>query len=447
MTQSAIEAKVSNLLDIHLLSKIMTLLSLAKSGDIKGFEERLREIINTFTTKSAEVILTAAVEAAEPELYGEASVLGFGKLAKRMFTFRIFTGQLVSIPSLYARKVRRGYRGSRHLLALHWSIHKRTSPLYYSNVCALSVICPSFDITQQILDLQGVKYDGESVRRLVLHLSLYCKDKQAKFTLMPGETLVGKRVLISLDGGRTRCRQYTGRQNKAGHDTFTTNWNEPKMFVIALIDEHGKMEKKQFPIYGTMFDIDAIYDLLRSHLEGLDIVNASQVQIAGDGAVWLWNRTKSLLLDLGVAENKIVETLDYYHAMQHVYDLMKKVPEDKLQKGKFLNCVKNLLWNGKISQLVSKFKRAISSKMSDIKTELQYFTKNNNRMQYADFQANSLPVGSGIIESGIRRVINLRFKNTSSFWKQSNVEGLFFLRGILLSGRWNNMINQMVATK
>lgn len=447
MTQSAIEAKVSNLLDIHLFSKIMTLLSLAKSGDMKGFEECLRELMNTFTTKAAEVILTASAEAAEPELRRNASASGFGKLVKRVFTFRIFTGQLVSVPSLYARKVSRGYTGRRHLLAHYWCIHKGTSPVYFSNVCALSVMCPSFDVAQQMLDLQGIKYDGESIRRLVLHISSFCKDKQAEFTLMPGETLKGKRVIISLDGGRTRCRQPTGSPNKAGNETFTTNWCEPKMFVVAIIDEHGKMDKKSFPIYGTMFDIDDIYELLGSHLNGLDIANAAQVQIAGDGAVWLWNRTKSLLLALGVAEDKIIETLDYYHAMQHVHDLMKKVPEEKLQKGKFLKSVKDLLWNGKISQMVSKFKRAVSSTITDVKTELNYFIKNKDRMQYADFQANRLAVGSGIIESGIRRVINLRFKNTSSFWQQSNVEGLFFLRGIMLSGRWDNMINQIIAHK
>lgn len=447
MTQSAIESKVLFFLSNNLLRQINSLVDQVKTGDLKGFEKCFRDLSNTFSTQVAQVILTAGAEAAEPDLRLEAAKSGFGKLIKRSFTFRIFTGQTVSVLSLYARKIRRGYTGGRHLLALHWGIHKRASPVYFSNVCALSVMCPSFDITQQILDLQGIKYDSESIRRLVLHLSTFCEERQVKFTLMPDETLAGKRVLLSLDGGRTRCRQYTGKQNKAGNETFTTNWNEPKMFVIALIDEQGKMEKKQFPIYGTMFDIDDIYDLLRSHLEALDIANAAQVQIAGDGAVWLWNRTKLLLLDLGVAEDKIVETLDYYHAMQHVYDLMKKVPEEKLQKGKFLKCVKDLLWNGKISQLVSKFKRAISNKKSDIKTELQYFIKNNNRMQYAYFQENRLPVGSGIIESGIRRVINLRFKNSSSFWQQSNVEGLFFLRGIMLSGRWNNLINQIVATK
>ena len=52
--------------------------------------------------------------------------------------------------------------------------------------------------------------------------------------------------------------------------------------------------------------------------------------------------------------------------------------------------------------------------------------------------------GSGIIESGIRRIINLRFKNSPAFWKQENVERLFFLRGILLSFRWKTMMNNLV---
>jgi hypothetical protein len=66
-------------------------------------------------------------------------------------------------------------------------------------------------------------------------------------------------------------------------------------------------------------------------------------------------------------------------------------------------------------------------------------------MQYADCQAKKLMCGSGIIESGIRRVINLRFKNASAFWKQDNVECLYFLRGIMLSFRWQIMMNNLIA--
>jgi len=65
-------------------------------------------------------------------------------------------------------------------------------------------------------------------------------------------------------------------------------------------------------------------------------------------------------------------------------------------------------------------------------------------MQYHQLRQNKLPCGSGIVESAIRRVINLRFKSASTFWKHENVEKLIFLRAIFLAGRWNIMINNLI---
>ena len=42
-----------------------------------------------------------------------------------------------------------------------------------------------------------------------------------------------------------------------------------------------------------------------------------------------------------------------------------------------------------------------------------------------------------VAHTAIRRVINLRFKNASSFWNKHNVEPLYFLRGIFVAFRWN----------
>ena len=64
-------------------------------------------------------------------------------------------------------------------------------------------------------------------------------------------------------------------------------------------------------------------------------------------------------------------------------------------------------------------------------------------MKYHQLRQKNLPCGSGIIESAIRRVINLRFKSPSTFWKQENVAKLIFLRAMFLAGRWNIMINNL----
>ena len=57
-------------------------------------------------------------------------------------------------------------------------------------------------------------------------------------------------------------------------------------------------------------------------------------------------------------------------------------------------------------------------------------------MRYQHFKQQGLPVGSGHVESAIRRVINLRLKAPGTFWKEDRAEYFLFLRAQFISGRW-----------
>ena len=76
-------------------------------------------------------------------------------------------------------------------------------------------------------------------------------------------------------------------------------------------------------------------------------------------------------------------------------------------------------------------------------TPYNYFNKNRERIDYQALKNEKRPMGSGVIESGIRRTINLRFKSPSTFWCPENVEKLILMRGIALSGRWGIMMNNL----
>jgi hypothetical protein len=73
-------------------------------------------------------------------------------------------------------------------------------------------------------------------------------------------------------------------------------------------------------------------------------------------------------------------------------------------------------------------------------TDILYLEQHGEagHLDYAKFRRRKLPVGSGAIESAIRRVINLRMKGNSVFWKEENAEGILALRNLVLSGRWND---------
>jgi hypothetical protein len=88
-----------------------------------------------------------------------------------------------------------------------------------------------------------------------------------------------------------------------------------------------------------------------------------------------------------------------------------------------------------VVQAVQSICRGRNSKA--IATQRNYFIRNRARMDYAGIAALNLPIGSGAIESAVRRVINLRLKGASIYWRRENAEAMLTLRAYYKSGRWN----------
>jgi hypothetical protein len=81
-------------------------------------------------------------------------------------------------------------------------------------------------------------------------------------------------------------------------------------------------------------------------------------------------------------------------------------------------------------------------------TELSYLERHGEagHLDYARFRRRGVPLGSGAIESAIRRVINLRLKGNSISWYEENAEGMLLLRCLVLSNRWDNNFIQISAS-
>jgi hypothetical protein len=281
------------------------------------------------------------------------------------------------------------------------------------------------------------------VRQLTNYLADYCQDQgEANLMLYNGENLVGKRVVISTDGGRTRTRDYTGQRTAADYGKYKTPWCEPKLFVIDVLDQFGEVDRKGLPIYGCRFDQDDLFNLLRKYLEQLKIDQVQEVQIIADGAPWIWNHLRCLLLELNVKPQAITQTLNYYHASGYVHQLVEQMPGriNKRQRKCYLAQFKEWLWQGKSDLIVEQCKKIYQRSSDVVKRWINYLDKYQDKTQYADYKEDRLMCGSDIIESAIRRIINLSFKNAATFWDKQTVEKLYCLRAALLAGRWDNLI-------
>lgn len=428
MNRLVTESKIQKIVEGQLLDQIPKLYSRLLRGDLLSYEQELSYRVQMIYNEVSKLLLEECSKELLPKLKERAKGEGLCRLRKRPLQIQLGTGYVVSVQNWYANTIPPTYSYQRHLLANYWNILGNSSINYIDKVCMSSVLCPSYNIANQLLIRFGIQQSITRVRKLTNKVATHCQDLEVQLSLSAGETLKSKRVILGIDGGRVRTRIYTQKKNELDNAMYETPWREPKLFVIHVIDEQGKLDSKTLPIYGCRFSEDKMLSLLVSYLSALKIEQCKQVQLLADGAPWIWNTVPNLLAELGVSSDRLILTLDYYHAINYVHKLVDSLPKRYSQKKRkeFLKQFTIQLWQGNSKEIAATCKVLYKRPSKLVKRWMNYLDKHSKKTHYADYQANKLMCGSGIIESGIRRIINLKFKSPSIFWKEDQVERLFF---------------------
>jgi hypothetical protein len=445
MLPPTISSKIVEIFETALMRSLPEWLKHLSDGRLDLYENAAEAMQQqVYNEMSQELLSEAALQVKQ-----KCQQDGISCVEERKACFRLRTGATVVVPSLYLKRVAADHRGCRNLMINHWNVLGANSLGLYDRIGYLSSLCPSYETAHQALEKFGVKVCVSSVRDLTNNMAdLIARHGEENVFLSAGETLSGKRVVISMDGGRSRMREYNGQFSAKGYDRFETPWREPKLFIIDIIDDQGRYKRKTLPIYGCRFDEVEMIALLANYLRKLDIDQAAHVQLIADGAQWIWKRVPDMLLGLGVDKSQLTQTIDHYHALGYLHKLVDAMPKriGAKQRKAYINEFKDQLWQGQASKIVNTCKTVFQRISKLVKRWINYFDKHELRMQYADFEKDKLLKGSGLIESGVRRIINLRFKNASTFWLQKNVEKLYAMRACVLSKRWSILMENL-ATK
>jgi hypothetical protein len=212
-------------------------------------------------------------------------------------------------------------------------------------------------------------------------------------------------VVISTDGGRLRVRKNKrGKKTKKGRSRYSTDWREPKLLVIYVVNEKGRIDQEFAPVLdGTPAGPDEVFRLLECYLRELKVEEAKEVLFIADGAKWIWERVTKLWQRLGiVGVVRCRELVDFYHVVEHVYALA-----------------------------------ALNRSWGEPKRK-QWATRQRHRLRrlnYSKARWAKTPIGSGSMESAVRRVVNLRLKGPGIFWREEHAEQMLLLRAYCKSKR------------
>jgi hypothetical protein len=356
------------------------------------------------------------------------------------------------------KKQKRGQRkkenGQGFYPMLKWlGIEEQLTPLVWATTAEQGLLSVSFEAARSALGLMGIFMSASRVERLTysfaqigLNLRQNYLNQLERGELKPGQTLAGQRVVISVDGGRSRIRRPKRgrRRQKTGRHGYYNEWKEPKLLTIYAVDEQGKkIATLDIPITndGTFGDVEEFMPILEMHLVRLGVHLAEQVLLLADGASWIWDRIPALLQRLGCPQEKIITLFDFYHATQHLHAFAQAAFSDPKAVKAWFKKARSALKRGQVDTLIKKMEnlcaQAKGKRQETMADKLEFFTKRPDKFNYGHVAALKLPIGSGSIESLIRRVVNLRLKSAGKSWLKENAERVLHARCQWAAGTWD----------
>ncbi len=331
-------------------------------------------------------------------------------------------------------------------------LHFRASPALVSEVGRLVAI-GTIEQAKDSLSRRGIQLGRKVISRItrcLAHSGLSYRDWMEKLTRAGarGHSAKGMRLVIGCDGGRVRirCPKKRGRRRKSGRRGFDGEWKEPKVLVVYQIDEKGRKVKGGLCRYdATMRKADGCFEIITTLLQEIGANEAAEWVVVGDGAVWIWDRVPELVKALGFDADKVTQVLDWYHAVQRLHEIAAERNDwSNSERKRWVGKMKQHLRRDNVEKVLEQRSIFMGRGAKKRRKLFDYIEDRADKMRYGSFRKAGIPLGSGAVESCVRRVINLRLKSNGIFWLHATAEAVLHLRSQLLCGRWDEFVQTIL---
>ena len=431
--------------------------SIRSAEDLLEHENRVRavgDMVQRFLMADG---LTKAVSNPEVVQAGRALAKGLPRRLRsdglQGVSVKTARGSVVEVKTSYHRE--RSRVGNKRRPGLYpalvvLGIRERCTPKLASDVSRTVAMLGSLAEAKAELEANGISLDVKTIRSIAYLFAARARTAQASETYRWGEAVTGRRVVVSLDGGRVRVRRKKrGPKTSKGRTRFHGVWEEPKLLILYVVDADGRPLRNWAPVIdGTLRGPDVTYALLLSYAQQLEITRADRILFVADGAPWIFSRFDTLIAELHLERDRVHILIDFYHAAEQLTDAVKLRRWSKKRQTRWLDRHRRLLRRGAIADVVcalDDLRQGAGRNARKVGTHLGYFLRNYERFAYPEAHDLGFPMGSGAMESAVRRVVNLRIKGNSIFWRAENVEAILLLRSFYKARRWADLQRMAVA--
>jgi hypothetical protein len=165
------------------------------------------------------------------------------------------------------------------------------------------------------------------------------------------------------------------------------------------------------------------------------VMEAKEVCAVTDGADWCQTLMSSYRPDA-------LRILDFPHAAEHLSQFLETLAHAGLHfPDRMLERCLHVLKHRGPRALLRRANRLGNdlTQQKGMGEHLDYLCKREALMQYPTFRAQGWPIGSGMVESANKLVVQARLKGSGMHWRRNHVNPLLALRMAVCNDRWSEM--------
>lgn len=186
--------------------------------------------------------------------------------------------------------------------------------------------------------------------------------------------------------------------------------------------------------YAASFnDVDTLSDWWAHSAKTSGMGLNSKIHVVCDGATWIRNQAQNAFGDQAIV------LIDFYHVcdyLSQVHQSIKTLPK------RWFETQKKRLLEGRLTALLKELKHhleddTVGEEEAPVRRALRYLKNRMDALDYKQALDEDLPIGSGLIESGHKHVLQARMKLPGAAWKINNAEHMVQARALRANKQWN----------
>lgn len=231
-----------------------------------------------------------------------------------------------------------------------------------------------------------------------------------------------------------------------------TIWREIKVGILTRLTERLNRKGETVPqleqrrVVAVMGTVDEFMPVLQLEANKQSISQAKQVVWLSDGGKGFWRIFESWLVSL----NNVTGILDFYHAAQNLSKAAKAWLDGRTAKCReWFTDMRHRLRHGQEVDVINELENVLNTEQLSndatqaVRNTYNYLKRHEKHIKYQDFKDSSLPIGSGLVESACKWLIQQRFKGVGMRWSEEGLNALLNLRVAWVNQRFDDFFPLM----